>query len=784
MPLLLIILFATTTFASIFGESRFPSLSQSAGMQGNPAALTAFGSPGTIFGYEDKENNLHNFLLGFWGNQYGAYFDWTSGRGGYDRSEWSFVNSESNSSRSFFLGSRYSAARISEKSGTAFSWSPGLILRPASFLSFGFWSENILQYGFYQNRMQNAGLSIRPYNGFTASWNAGIKDYQQFKKIFSKAEQNLLLELEAFNLTFGMEFPIVPNNNDGEFRISLSAPLGSYSNASFGLVWLDDKMKFKRFSMIGHTALNQESLEGTSMVRVSLGSITEKSGGWSILGTQSADLEMLRNTFDLLEKSSAKVVLFDFSNYSGSFSMSQEIRRGIHSLRSKGKRIAAYTNDYRPSVIFAASAAEKIILQPSAFVDFKGFSSEVLYYKGLLDWAGVKFEMLRHGDYKSAAEPYTLDSMSSEAREDLQKILDGWWKMLRDTLAVSRGLSHEFLDSIANNPRVTASMAKNNRLADTLLYFEELPKYVSKIFLGKEKERFESWSLSNEKILQSSWAPKTKIAVLNIDGVITSGYGSSDPLFGRSVAGVQDLINQINNIKYSSEYKALILRINSPGGSAIASDELWHSLERLKDDGFPIIASIGDIAASGAYYAAVAADKIVAEPGSVVGSIGIYGGKVNLSGLLAKLKIKTEVVKTHESANSRSTSEGFTESEREALQEYMSEFYSRFTSVVAKGRGFSEEKADSLGRGQVFTGAMAKENGLIDEIGGFERAVEIAKASAGLRKSARVDIVHINNFGYSFTDRVSVMIKGEKQIYPWLNSLEKTQVWAVHLNTF
>jgi len=774
-----IALLAVPLFADISGK--YASLSQNGGMQGNPAALSAFESPGAIFSYEKTKNNIegmNNFLFGFWGNNYGTSFDWTNGRDGYDRSEWSFVDNEFNSSRSFFFGSRFSAIRISEKDGTSFSYSPGLILRPLSFISVGFWSENLIQYGFYQSRMQNAGLSIKPFYGITASWNAGIKNYKQLKHFTSQVEQNLLLELEAFNLTMGLEFPLVEPDNNGEFRVSLSTAFGSYFNPYIAFTEND----FKKFSLIGHSALNRESLDGVGMIRVPLGSINEKSGGWSLLGRQEDDLETLRNTFAMLEKSSSKIIVFDFSDYSGGLSISQEIRRGIYSLKSRGKKIAAYTNSYRPSVVYAASAADKIILQPSTFVDFKGLASEVLYYKGLLDWAGIKVEMFRHGSYKSAMEPYTLDSMSSEARENLRGILDGWWAVVRDTVAASRKLLPEFLDSIANSPKVTASSAKNNGLADTVLYSEDVPKYISKVLLGVENDKayFEDWYLNSEKLLSNSWQPRTRIAVLNIDGMIVGGYGSNDPLFGKSVTGVADLIEVINEV-YSGGYKALVLRINSPGGSAVASDELWHTLETLKGNGIPIIASVGDMAASGAYYAACAADKIVAEAGSVVGSIGIYGGKANLSGLLSKLKIKSEVIKTHESANSQSIFGGFSEKDSLALQEYMDEFYSRFVSVVANGRSISEEQADSLGGGKVYIGMDAIGNGLADEIGGFERAIELAKEGAGLRKSARVEVVHINNWGYSFAGRISAMAKGEKQMYPWIEALERTWAWAIYL---
>jgi protease-4 len=782
---LLIALFAMPLFAAIPGE--YASLSQNAGMQGNPAALGAFGSPGAIFSYEkDKQNinGMNNFLFGLWGSNYGAYFDWTKGREGYDRSEWSFADNEFNSSRSFFWGNRFSAARISQKDGTSFSYSPGFILRPVSFISIGFWSEHFLQYGFYQNRMQNTALSIRFFDGITASWNAGIKNYTQLKHFTSQTEQNLLLELEAFDLTLGMEFPLVEPDNNGVFGISLSAGIGSYVNSSVALAandW-DSDMNFKRAGIIWHSALNQGALEGANMIRVILGRVNEKNSGWSLLGNQADDLETLRNTFAMLEKSNARAILFDFSNYSGGLSISQEIRRGIYSLKRRGKKIAAYTDSYRPAVIYAATAADKVILQPSTFVDFKGLSSEVLYYKGLLDWVGIRVEMVRHGSYKSAMEPYTLDSMSNEARENLQGILNGWWEVVRDTVAASRNLLPEFLDSIANSPKVTASSAKNNGLADTILYLEELPEYVSKVLLGRENKNayMENWYLSGDKMLSKSWQPRSKIAVLNIDGMLVSGYGSNDPLFGKSVAGVADLIETIDEISSSGEYEALILRINSPGGSAVASDELWHTLKTLRESEMPIIASVGDMAASGAYYAACAADKIVAEAGSVVGSIGIYGGKADLSGLLSKLKIKSEVVKTHESANSKSIFGGLSENDSLALQEYMDEFYSRFIGVVAKGRNISEEQADSLGGGKVFIGMEAISNGLIDEIGGFERAIELAKESAGLRKNARVEIVHINNWGYSFTDRISAMAKGERQKHPWVEALEKTQIWAIY----
>jgi protease-4 len=302
MPLMLLLFLALPVFSAISGESRYPSLSQDGGTKGNPAGLSAYESSGLIFSYEkiqESMTNVNNFLFGFWGNNYGASFNWTKGKNGYDKSLWSLVDNEYNVSRSLFFGNRFSATRISQEQGTAFSWTPGFILRPISLLSFGFWSEQALQYGFYQNRMQNAGISVRPYNGITASWSVAVKNYEQLKNFFSQTEQNLLLELDAFAMTFGLEFPLVNPNNTGEFRLSLSAVLSPHYNSTiaFAANNFDDDMNFKKFSLIRHSALNQESLRHINIIYVPLENISEKNNGWSLFGREQSGLEILRNTF-------------------------------------------------------------------------------------------------------------------------------------------------------------------------------------------------------------------------------------------------------------------------------------------------------------------------------------------------------------------------------------------------------------------------------------------------------------------------------------------------------
>jgi len=772
------LLLTTHTSAYLPGEDRFPSLAHDGGLGGNPASLSAFYSPGWMFAYRENPEDNGILRLGIHGENWGGAFRWIQGPNAYDWSEWSLTSSAPNQDRSFFVGQRLSLIRTSETDENAFAWSPGLLWRPGSWFALGYSSTALMQWGPRMERRQTIGASLHPTQSLTLSWNAGVTNKEQLKHFSSQVNQALLAEFAFLGFDVGFTIPLVDADGLNPYRLQLALPLGPYHQISIDGSDQGDKKAIRGFSMGGHTARASRLWKPQRLIRVPLGGrIAEVEPGFSLFGSDAIGLGTIRNHFAHLQADpGANPILFDFSGYSAGPAASLEIRRGIQALRASGKKTIAYIDDMRPSVMMAASAAQRVVLQPSSRVAFRGISSEILYYKGLLDWAGIKAEMLRHGRYKSAIEPYTADSMSAEARADLSTLLNGWWGIFRDSIATSRKVTATSLDEFATNPLITASAAHKAGLADTILYLDQIPAYAAQYFFKTKADPvMATWTPTSENLFQDDWSPRPKIAILNIEGTIVDGRGGIDRLSGASAAGADDLMELIDGIRKEGGYSALILRINSPGGSALASDELWHRLRSLANDGMPIIASIGDMAASGGYYLACAADDIIAEPTSIVGSIGIFGGKVDLSGLLAKLKLRSETVATHPSANAESMSRSFTENEKIALQGYMDEFYGRFVNIVAEARNKDSLSVDSLGEGRVFTAVDGVRNGLVDELGGLSRAIAVAKSRAGISESSPVEVIPLLGDGSLAFRNLSDQVK----LLPWRSALEGTRVWAI-----
>ena len=378
-------------------------------------------------------------------------------------------------------------------------------------------------------------------------------------------------------------------------------------------------------------------------------------------------------------------------------------------------------------------------------------------------------EFLRHGAYKSAVEPYMEDSLSVNARSNMESLYKDLWKILRMRVAerIKTGSSTEslkMLDSLAQKPVITAIGAKKAGLVDTLLYIDQVPAYALKTFFDMDAPPhvgFRTWSPSNMKIFDESWKHRAKVALLNINGTIDSRMGEV----------VLDNLRRLPGMGV----KALLVRISSPGGDAIASDKIWGALKNLKRFDIPIVASVGNVGASGAYYIACGADKIVAEPFAIVGSIGIYGGKIDASGLMQKIGLKTESVKTNDYADARSFTRPWTDTEKAALQEYMDDFYDRFTGVVSQATGIDQAVVDSAyGGGRVMVGWKAKEAGLVQSLGGFDDALDEVRELAGIPKSTDIELMQLNtdeSFVESFVNA--------KSMGNFIRDIERTQFWAI-----
>ncbi len=354
--------------------------------------------------------------------------------------------------------------------------------------------------------------------------------------------------------------------------------------------------------------------------------------------------------------------------------------------------------------------------------------------------------MLRVGAFKSAAEPYTRTEMSDEFRQEMEAILDDHYATLVSQIAASRKLPEEKVKEIIDQGLIGVRNAKTLGLVDDVVYEDQIVGLVAgtdKSLDVRFREDYKKKKVNTELDLfslmeimsggkSSGGSTKPRIAVLRLEGTIVSG---SDPfsLFAESTISSDKIVPVIHKLSKDDNVKAIVLRVDSPGGSALASDLIWRALEA---SGKPIIASMSDTAASGGYYISMGADKIFAEPGTITGSIGVVGGKIALDGLMKKVGVTTTIISRGKNSGVLSITEGFTDSEREAMQNMLNETYEQFTQKAAAGRKMEVAKLEELARGRVYTGRQAKEIGLIDELGTLADAIAEARKMVGDEKNA------------------------------------------------
>ena len=431
-----------------------------------------------------------------------------------------------------------------------------------------------------------------------------------------------------------------------------------------------------------------------------------------------------------------------------------EFRQAISRVKAKGKKVVAYLDSAGSGDYLVAAGCDEVVMPESGVLMLLGVRSEVSFYKNLFDMLGLKAEMLRVGEYKSAAEPYSRTEMSKEFREELEQVLGDFYDQMVEQVATGRGLTAEKVkDAIDNGPH-TANAAKALGLITRVAYEDELTSILkggkadTTIKLAKRygKKKIDTdfsglTGMIKMMNMMMGLEPQTrrstnpKIAIIHATGMIMPGQSASD-LFGDSVLGGDTLVKAIEKASSDSTVKAIVLRVDSPGGSALASDLIWRALEKVEK---PIVASMGDVAGSGGYYIAMGADTIFAEPGTITGSIGVVGGKIALEGLYNKVGITTSVVARGKNSGILSTTTGFTDSERAAMTKLLLDIYKQFTEKAAKGRKMDYEKLEKLARGRIYSGATALKLGLIDKLGTLEDAVEHAKQLAKLGPDDKVE---------------------------------------------
>ncbi|MEJ7860340.1 MAG: signal peptide peptidase SppA [Pyrinomonadaceae bacterium] len=428
-------------------------------------------------------------------------------------------------------------------------------------------------------------------------------------------------------------------------------------------------------------------------------------------------------------------VLLDIDYPAIGWGKAEELRAAITDYKTSGKPVYAYMEGGSNKEYYVAIAADKIFMPPTGDLFINGFAAQAQFYKGSLDKLGVEWEDVHVGKYKSLSESFTRTDHSPESREVVNAILDDYFGRVVSAISEERKKSPEEVQAIIDNARYTAVSAQQENLIDGAKYRDEVNQEL-KIRLGyKDTENLRQTTANAYKeITPESLGLNDgeRIAVIFASGIITSGK-SADGNFGAAQTIGSDTISKaVKDAADDDSIKAIVLRVDSGGGSALASDLMWHTLEYAKTKK-PIVTSMGDVAASGGYYIAANSHKIVAEPSTITGSIGVVLGRPVVGGLYEWLGISNEYISRGKNGAIFREDKKWTPEEREVFQRSANFFYwDNFVPKVAAGRGRSVEQIHEVAQGRVWTGAQAKENGLIDEFGGLTRAVEVAKELANL----------------------------------------------------
>ena len=402
-----------------------------------------------------------------------------------------------------------------------------------------------------------------------------------------------------------------------------------------------------------------------------------------------------------------------------------EIRDAVLEFRETGKPVYAELEGGGEREYLLASAAGTIASQPLAVLQLDGLQASALFLRGTLDKVGVTPNFAQAGRYKSAVEGWTQGGMSAPAREALQALVDEQYAVLVDSLSTARGLSPDSVVRLLDDGPYGARAALASGLIDTLLHRSELDSLVTSVGGGRRTP------LSLERYVARLDPPHgRKIAFVTAVGTIAEGRSRNSANEGQ-ILGSETLIKALRDVRNRGSIEAIILRVDSPGGSAQASDEIWQEVRRCAERK-PVIASFSDLAASGGYYIAAPADSIVADAGTLTGSIGAFGGKLNLLGLYRKLGLNVETVSRGRHAGMFSPFRDFSPEEAERFQAQMDEVYQVFLSRVSEGRGRPVSEIDSVAQGRVWSGVAAYDRGLVDALGGVPRALEMARDAAGI----------------------------------------------------
>lgn len=636
----------------------------------------------------------------------------------------------------FFIGSSYSWFGSKNKElDKLSSLNLGILSRPNRYLSWGVTANDLNRPRFQNQRTDisfNYGAAFRPLadrvtlavEGFMTE-DQSLKDTKVTYKIEAEPTDGLIL--------YGLL------DQDKNYGLGVRFNLTNFSFGSFNFFAKKGGMQ----NGVGYLGFSKDSFRTSAQKKNKLlkmklaGELPEESRSGGFWAKKKTLFQVLSQIQKAREDKTISGIILRIEGLNIGLAKVQELREALLDFKSSGKKIYAFMELGGNKEYYLASVADKVILLPTGDLNFTGLAAEVTFYKKTLDKLGIKADLEHIGDYKSASDIVTRESMSEAHREAVNSILDDIYNQMLEDIAQDRNLTVEELKEKINSGPYTASEAKKAGLADELAFYDE----VEQIARETENKNFSTLSenlYSKKTDWRYSWFVPPKIALIYVTGEIVSGRSGRDFLFGNTM-GSETIAEAIKKAREDRNVKAVVLRVDSPGGSGIASDVIWRELILTKRKK-PVIVSMSDVAASGGYFIACPGDYVLAQKGTITGSIGVISGKVSLQGLYQKIGFDKEVVKRGEHADFYTTTRPFSDEEREILKRQIREFYNDFVDKVAQGRKLSFEYVDGIAQGRVWTGNQALQNKLIDEFGGLSQALAWAKQKAGIPDESAVSI--------------------------------------------
>jgi protease-4 len=671
----------------------------------------------------------------------------------------------------FYLGSGYSWFGSKNKDyDDLSSWNAGFLIRPFSFISFGGVAKD-LNRPFFKGEKTNIsfdlGLALRPIGDRITLSVDGMMDEKDKAEDIKTWYQVAIEPLDGLILSGDMDDE---GNYGVNFRINLPfSGFGSYHAVNKDQEYQKGVVYWNFTSERYRTLLQRKD----NFLELKLsGKIEEEKSSGFFSKKKTTLLDIVQDIERAKKDKRVKGLIVKLDLLNAGIGKIQELREAFLDFRQNGKTVVFFMEGGSNKEYYLASSGNKIVMLPTGYLDLTGISAEVTFIKKTLEKLGIEAELEHIGDYKTASDLVTRDSMSVAHREMENWLLDDLYEQMSGDISRQRGMSQADLKSKIDQGPHSAKEAKEKGLVDELAYYDQIDQII-KDQAGEKPYKLGFGRYAREENYKYSWGISPKIAVIFATGSIMSGESGSNFFLGK-IMGSETIVGSIRKAREDRTIKAIVFRIDSGGGSGIASDVIWREIILCKGKK-PFIVSMSDVAGSGGYFIACPGDTILADPGTITGSIGVISGKFNLKGLYEKIGFSKEVLKRGEHSDFFTTTRGFTEEERKMVRKLNQEFYDDFVNKVAEGRKMSFDAVDQIGRGRVWTGNQAKANGLVDELGGLKQAIEIAKIKAGIKEKAVVEIVTLPKrwsfFGWDFEEAFSFL--GPKKVLKDLDRLEE-----------